>query len=147
MPTAAKLFAAIGYALTAYFTSGAMVPLFPEGTELGVFAYVNAAIGALSGWLVMGRLAGEGYGAAITSGIRTTAVMVFYALLAHSIWEMLTRAVRKRYADTMEALTATMSLIGEFGMMMLTAPNVIGTLIVGGLLAALVSEWASHRWR
>ncbi|MBN2906011.1 MAG: TrgA family protein [Rhodobacteraceae bacterium] len=146
MPTAAKLFAAIAFAVMAWFASQAVVPLFPEGTDLGKFAYVNATIGALSGWLVMGRLAGAGYGAAVTSGLRTTAVFLFYALLVHSIVKMLDQAVRMRYSDTMEALAGVFELVGIYGMMVFTAPQVMGILLIGGVLAAWTSEFAAQRW-
>ncbi|TCP42820.1 TrgA family protein [Rhodovulum marinum] len=147
MPTAAKLVAALLYAAVASFASDSIVPLFPEGTDLGSFAIVNTVIGGLTGWLVMGRLAGEGYGVAVASGLRTSAVLVFYALLFHSIYEMLRQATRMRYDGVMEALTGTVELMGKYGLMVVTSPVVMGILIAGGVLAALVVEWAGRRWR
>lgn len=146
MPTAAKLVAALLFAAVAWFASDAIVPQFPEGTDLGAFALVNTAVGALSGWFVMGRLAGEGYGVAAASGLRTTAVFVFYALLFHSINEMLRQATRMRYDGVMEALTGMVAFMGKYALMVVTAPVVMGILLVGGVLAALVAEWASQRW-
>ncbi|MGC9419191.1 MAG: TrgA family protein [Rhodovulum sp.] len=147
MPTAAKLVAALLYAAVAWFASDAIVPLFPEGTDLGSFAMVNTVIGGLTGWLVMGGLAGEGYGLAVASGLRTTAVLVFYALLFHAVYEMLHRATRMRYDGVMEALTAVVELMGKYGLMVVTSPVVMGILIGGGVLAGLAVEWAARRWR
>lgn len=146
MPTAAKLVAALLFAAVAWFASNALVPSFPEGTDLGAFAYVNAGIGLLVGWLVMGRLAGRGYAAAPTGGVRTTAVLVFYALLFHAIYEMLRQATRMRYDDTMDALLGAIELMGKYGLMVVTSPVVMGILLVGGVMAALVVELVSHRW-
>ncbi|SIO26130.1 hypothetical protein SAMN05444722_1072 [Rhodovulum sp. ES.010] len=146
MPTAAKLVAFLCYAAVAWFASDAAVPLFPEGADLGYFAEVNTAIGGLAGWFVMGRLAGEGYGVAVTAGLRTSAVFLVYALLFHAIYEMLQRATDLRYDDTMDALTGMMELIGEYGLMVVTEPAVMGILLVGGVVAAMAVEWASHRW-
>ncbi|TCO70626.1 TrgA family protein [Rhodovulum euryhalinum] len=146
MPTAAKLVAALCYAAVAWFASGAVVPLFPEGTDLGAFAQVNTGIGALAGWFVMGRLAGEGHGVAVASGLRTTAVFVFYALLFHAIYEMLRLATRMRYDGVMDALMGMVDLMGKYGLMVVTAPVVMGILLVGGVLAAFIVEWAAQRW-
>ncbi|GAA0311282.1 TrgA family protein [Rhodovulum strictum] len=146
MPTAAKLVAALLFAAVAWFTSDALVPVFPEGTNLGKFTYVNTAIGLLAGWLVMGRLAGEGYGVAVASGVRTSAVLAFYALLAHSIYEMLRMATRLRFDGIMDALTGTVELMARNGLMLVTAPVAMGILVGGGILAAIVVEFIAHRW-
>ncbi|TCM83349.1 TrgA family protein [Rhodovulum steppense] len=146
MPTAAKLVAALLFAAVAWFTSDALVPLFPEGTPLGKFAYVNTGIGALAGWFVMGRLAGEGYGVAVASGVRTSVVLAFYALLFHSVYEMLRMATRLRFDGIMDALTGTVALMGKNGLMLVTAPVAMGILVGGGIVAAFVVEFISHRW-
>lgn len=146
MPTAAKLIAAIAYAAVAYFASDAVIAQLPEGIDVGNFTYVNTVIGALVGWFVMGRLAGEGYGVAVTMGLRTTAVFVFYALLTHAILEMLDRAMRMRYSDTMEALQGMMEIMGEYGLTVATAPPVVAILLVGGTIAAFFVEWTAQRW-
>jgi len=146
VPTAAKLVAALLFAAVAWFASEALVPQFPEGTNLGNFVLVNTVIGVFVGWLVMGRLAGEGYGVALASGLRSSAVLVFYALLFHAIYEMLRQSTRMRFDGVMDALNGMIALIGEYGLKLVTAPVAMGILILGGLLAALVVEFVSHRW-
>ncbi|MBK1634432.1 TrgA family protein [Rhodovulum adriaticum] len=147
MPTAAKLVAAIAFGLVAWLVSWALVPVFPEKADLGYFFHVNTVAGVLCGWLIMGRLAGEGPVIAVTSGIRTAVVMAFYALLAHASWEMLQRALDKRYDGVMEALVGVISLFGEFGLMLVTAPLAMLLLIGGGVLSAQVTELAARLWR
>lgn len=146
MPTAARLFAAIAFTVVAFLASESFKPLLPEGFDPGHMSTVNAVVGFLSGWLVMGRLAGGGYRAAIGSGVRTSAIMVFYALLIHGIYEMLRNAMGMKYDGPMDAIIGVFELIGEYGLMAVKSPEVMITLIVGGVLAAWLSEWAGRQW-
>jgi len=69
MPTAARLMAALCLAVVGYVVSDMVVPLMPENTDFGRFHYVNAVLGALVGWLIMGPRGGRGPTAAI-KGLR-----------------------------------------------------------------------------
>ena len=115
MPTAARLFAAVGFAIVAFFASEVYKPLLPEGTQVGMLSPLNSFVGFLSGWLVMGRLAGRGYYAAAGSGVRTIGVALFYVLLIGACYEMLIRSTRLYYDGPTEALTSMMvaSLVDE----------------------------------
>ena len=146
MPTAARLFAALGFAAMAVFASEVFKPLLPEGTQVGLLSLVNSAIGLLAGWLVMGRLAGRGYRAAMGSGVRTAAVALFYVLIVWSLYEMLRRSLRKLYDGPMEALKAMTELMSDYVMLMISDPQVPVILVAGGILAAFLSEWASKRF-
>ena len=146
MPTAAKLFAAIGFAMVAFFASEIYKPLLPEGTQVGRLTQINTLIGAFCGWMIMGRLAGKGNYAAIGSGIRTIAVALFYVLVLWAGVEMLERSTSLHYEGPTEALTAMMELVAEYFMLMLSGPEVPVVLLCGGTLAAFLSEWASERW-
>ncbi len=146
MPTAARLLAAIGFALVGFFASESYKMLLPEGTDVGHFSLINTGIGLISGWLVMGRVAGEGYRAAIAQGIRTSAVLVFYALILHSLMEMLKRSTRLNYDGPMDAVAGMFALAAEYGLLIVYSPTVMIILIVGGILAAWLSEWAAMRW-
>lgn len=146
MPTAARLFAAIGFGLMAFFASEIFKTLLPEGTQTGLLSPLNAFIGVTAGWLVMGRLAGQGYVRAVGSGLRTVAVTVFYILLMWSIWEMLKRSLRKLYDGPVEAIRAMMELIAEYAGMMVSDPQVPIVLVCGGILAGFFAEWAARRF-
>lgn len=146
MPTAAKLLAALGFALVAFFASELYKPLLPEGTQVGMMSPLNTLIGAFCGWFVMGRLAGRGNVAAVGSGIRTVVVILFYVLVLWSGVEMLDRSVSLHYEGPVEALTAMMDLIAEYVLLMISTPDVPIVLLVGGVLAALLAEWGSERW-
>ena len=69
MPTAAKLIAALCLAIVAWLTSEAIRPLFPAGTDFGNFNYINAAIGLVLGWIILGARAGRGYAAGISNAM------------------------------------------------------------------------------
>ena len=56
MPDAAKLVAALCVGLIGFFVSFQIMPLMPESTAFGYFAYVNLILGLLAGWIVMGAI-------------------------------------------------------------------------------------------
>ncbi len=146
MPTAAKLFAAIGFAAVAFFASEVYKTLLPEGTQVGMMTPVNTFVGLLGGWTVMGRYAGRGYYVAAGTGIRTVAVILFYALVIWAGTEMVSRSTKMYYDGPTEALTAMMGLVAEYFMLMISDPQVPIVLLGGGVLAAFLSEWATEHW-
>ncbi|MDT8853950.1 TrgA family protein [Paracoccaceae bacterium Fryx2] len=146
MPTAAKLFAAIAFAAVAFLAAELFKPAMPEGTRFGPFSLICAGLGAICGWVVMGKLTGRGYGQALGFGVRTSVTIAFWALLGFSLLEMVNRSTRMRYDGPMEALTGGLGLMLEYGQLMLTPP-VVGCLLLGGALGGAMAEWAGKRWR
>jgi len=146
MPTAAKLVAAIAFALLGFLTAELVKPLMPEGTQFGFFSLACAAIGALSGWRVMGVLTGRTYRAAVESGLRTMLTMVFWCVLLLAIYDMVEQSMKLRYDGPVEAIQAIFSISLGYLRIMVNA-GVIAALLVGGVLGGLVTEWASRRWR
>ena len=94
MPTAARLAAAVCYALVAFFASEAFEPLLPDGTQTAGFSEINALFGAFAGWRGNGREVGLGYARAVTTSLITVATLVFYALVFHSVYQMIELAMR-----------------------------------------------------
>lgn len=146
MPDAARLFAAIGLAITAFIVSGQIMPLMPEGMDFGYFTYVNMGIGAVTGWIVMGKRAGRGITAAINNGITGVIAMVFWGLFVQGCYEMFDLAMRNRYDGPFEALAAVFVIGLEYGVIMLQG-NIIITLLVGGIATGLATEYAWRNWR
>ncbi|PRY24853.1 hypothetical protein CLV78_10224 [Aliiruegeria haliotis] len=146
MPTAAKLFASIAFALVAFFASEVFKPLLPEGTNAGMLTPVNTFVGLLCGWMVMGRLAGKGYYAAAGSGVRTVAVILFYVLVIWAGIEMVERSTQMHYEGPTAALVGMMDLVAEYFRLMISDPQVPIVLLAGGVLAAFLAEWADERW-
>ena len=146
MPTAAKIVAAICFAIFGAVAAEMVKPALPEGTQFGLFVPICAFIGLLNGWLVMGVLAGRGYRDAMGSGVRTSITIVIWALLVFSIYEMILRSMHvNRYDGPMEALTAAFGLMLDYGRLLLT-PAILGTFLVGGLISGAITEWANKRW-
>jgi len=146
MPTAAKLVAGLLWALVAWFASNLIKPYFPEGTDLGRFAEVNAALGLLLGWTMAGPRAGLGWSAAISYGLTTTVSLVVVGVFMHSFAEMVRLSMRRMYEGPVEGVVAVFGLMVEYFALM-AQPDVIVTLLVGGLIAGLATEWAGRRWR
>jgi hypothetical protein len=146
MPTAAKLVAAIVFAALAYLAAEVYKVGVPERTVWGVFNVICAAVGALCGWFVMGRLAGRGYGAAMGYGLRTTVTFVFWIVVGFSIYQMILRSMNLRYGGPMEAIVGTFDLMIEYGQSMATG-MMIATLLTGGVVAGAIVEWAGRRWK
>ncbi|QYK41134.1 MAG: TrgA family protein [Paracoccaceae bacterium] len=146
MPTAAKLFAAIAFFVVGFMAAEAFKPGMPEGTPFGHFSLIVGAIGGLTGWMVMGALAGRGYGASAGFGLRTSVTLTFWALLVFSVYQMIGLATKMRYDGPMDAIVGVFELMLENGQMLLNAPVLIA-LGVGGILGGFSAEWAARRWR
>ncbi|MCO6382499.1 MAG: TrgA family protein [Vannielia sp.] len=160
MPTATKLMSGLVFAVLAFFVSEIFKPLLPEGTKLGMLSFVNAGIGFLCGWFIMGRLAGRGKFAAAGGGVRTALAMTFWCLLFWAIWEMLRQSTRVgTYAGPVEAINGAFGLVFDYGVLILTdarigftiaegsyfLPQVPLLLIVGGMLCGWFAEWTEER--
>lgn len=145
MPTFAKLVGAVLFGALAWYVTILIVPLFPEGTNLGYFQEVNTFFGLLAGWAVAGRRAGAGYAAAISYGLTALAAMVGMALFFNSFLVMIRKSLLKRYDGPMEAVVDVFGLFVEHGRMILTQDIVI-VLVVGGVFAGLVVEYVGRRF-
>jgi hypothetical protein len=146
MPTAAKLVAAILFAGLGYLMAEAYKPVLPPTTPFGQMSAISAAVGLFCGWLVMGALAGRGYYNSWGLGVRTAITTVFWATLGFALYEMILRSMKLRYDGPMEALTAWMSLVLEYGTLMLDQRFLL-TVFIGGVIGGIVTEFASRRWK
>ncbi|MCD1624715.1 TrgA family protein [Seohaeicola saemankumensis] len=146
MLTAPRLVAAIVLAVVGYLASDLIKPLLPEDKDFGYFSFVNAALGAATGWIVIGKRVGRGISPAIGHGFTAAAALIFWGLFVQSGNEMLRLALRRRFDGPLEALTDMLRIGLEFAVTMSTVP-VLGTLFLGGVVAAILAEFASRHWR
>ena len=146
MPTAAKLAAALLFALVAFAAAQAVMALFPEGSQFGSFALICAGIGALVGWRVMGPRAGKGMSAAVGAGIATSFVVVFWAIFIFAADQMLKNSIRTHYDGPFDAILGGFGIAADYAAT-LFEPVILGVLLVGGAVSGLVVEWVSRRWR
>jgi len=145
MPTISKLIAGFAFAAVAFFAAQAYIPTQPEGTQFGQFLPISAFIGLICGWMVMGQQAGKGYRVAIGGGVKTSVVIVVWALIVFCIVLMVRKAFKKRYDSPMEAIVDIFALALEQVQYMLNMPF-LATLLVGGVIGGLVAEWSARRW-
>jgi len=147
MPTAARLTAALSLAALAWYVSSLIPGLMPEGVNFGWFNEVNAVLGFITGWLVIGSRAGRGWSASISNGLTGVAAMVFWCLFVQACNEMVRLAMKNRYDGPVEALSAIFEIGVEWGALMFSSTEVIVALVVGALIAGLLSEQVSRHWR
>ncbi len=146
MPTAAKLVAALLFAVTGFMAAEVFKPQLPEGTDFGAFSLIVGFIGLLCGWMVMGGTVGRGMVAAAGTGLRTSVTITFWALLYFSIHQMVKLSMRKYYDGPMEAVVGTFEQMVSYGKLLLSR-DVIIALAAGGIFGGIGAEWASRRWK
>lgn len=146
MPTAAKLVAALCLAALGYVVSDLIRPLLPASTHFGLFNYVNALIGLVMGWRVVGRRAGRGMSAAIGNGFTGTVALVFWGLFVQATNEMVRRSFARHFDSMVEAIAAIFEHMVEYGEIMLDA-KVVVALLLGGIATGILAEIAAGRWR
>lgn len=145
MPTAPKLVAALLFAILAWVVSGLVKQQMPEGTQAAYLAAVNALLAIILGWRMTGSRAGDGMVSAIGVGITTVFAIAFYSVLAWAAWEMQERAWKMAYVTPMEALQDMADLMLEYGNMLID-PGILGTMFIGGIIVAAMTEVSSTRW-
>jgi hypothetical protein len=59
---------------------------------------------------------------------------------------MVRLSMRRMYEGPVEGVVAVFGLMVEYFALM-AQPDVIVTLLVGGLIAGLATEWAGRQWR
>ena len=145
MPTGGKLMGAIVFAFLAYFITDLVKPLLPEGTGVGLFSPVNAVIGMVMGWNIMGRGAGETYRQAFGYGFTTLFATTFWSIFTWAGYEMIRRSTRLYYDGPVEALQDMAAVALEYGQLA-AVQGVIVPAVVGTLFCAWLTEFFARRW-
>jgi hypothetical protein len=146
MPTAAKAIAALCLAALGYLSSELVKTLIPELTNFGRFSQYNAAIGAVIGWIVVGKRAGRGTRDAIANGLTGVGAMIFWALVLHASYEMFSLSMKRRFDGPVEAFAAIFEVGVEYGALLLN-PMMISTFLIGAVLTGYFSEYAARHWK
>lgn len=146
MPTAAKLVAAVFFAVLSWIVAKLYAQGLPQGTQTGQLGNVAALVGVICGWRVSGSLVGRGYGEAAGNGLRTAVTIGFWVLLIFSIYDMIVLSTKMRYDGPMEALLGTFVILLDYAKLLLK-PAVLGTGLIGGMVGGIVTEIASKRWK
>ena len=146
MPTGAKLSAAVAFAIVGWLAALTYIPQLPQGTSTGYFPEIMAGLGFVLGWLTLGPHMGRGYSEALSLGLRTSLLVVFWGLLGFSIYFMVLRSTKMIYDNAGAAVLDVPMLMLQYGKLM-GSVNLIAILAVGGALGGIAAEFVSRRWR
>lgn len=146
MPTAAKLVAALSFAFAAWVVCIVLETLLPEAQRVGRLYPVSIGIGALGGWFVSGAAPRARMVEAAATGLRTATIITICTLFAFAVGTMLQVAMRGLYGGPMEAFLDIFNEFADFGAMILNAPT-LSAIVIGGIIAGMVTESAGRRWR
>lgn len=146
MPTAAKTIAAIYFAGLAYFVSGLIYPLYPEGLVGPKFGLWNAGLGVILGWVFMGRRVGQGWVTALGVGFTTSAAILLWGTFLHSFAQMIRRSLQKVYDGPVEALVDVFRFMIE-NAAVIGVPAVLAPLAIGGLIGGILVELVNRNFR
>lgn len=146
MPTAAKLMAAASFAVVGWILANYYAVNMPDAAAAGPIREGAALVGVVVGWSVMGNSVGKGYVEAAGSGIKTAVILAVVALFLLALAEMLENSVRMRYEDAMEAILAVVDTMAKRSHALLSL-GVFGTVLLGGIVAGLLTENAGRRWK
>lgn len=146
MPTAGRLVGAITFGVLAYYMVTITVPLFPDNRVPDNWMVWSIIAGILTGWYVIGPRSGEGMSSAIGVGITGSVVMAFWIVFAHSFRDMIRESFRKVYDTAIEAVVDVFRLMIDYGAE-LGKPNVIMTLLIGGVICSLITDFFAKRNR
>tara|TARA_R110002051_G_scaffold25371_4_gene61961 strand:- start:21770 stop:22210 length:441 start_codon:yes stop_codon:yes gene_type:complete len=144
MPTAARLTAAILFAIVGYFIYNAMVPSFGETVIPSYLLPLCLGAGIWSGWVLCGPKA-QGVRSGIGTGFTAIVAMVFLILFVLSFVQMIQLSLRRRYDGPVEAIVDVFAIMYE-NMLMFASPDMGFTLFVGGLIAGLLSGVMGKRF-
>ena len=146
MFTAARLVAALCLMVLGWIGSDYVQQIWPQDMYFGNFNYINAAIGFLCGWIIVGPRAGRGFSPALSHGITGAVSLIFWALLLQSIRQMVHLALRHRYDSAMEAFAAIFQIAIDYAAN-LADPGFVILMVVGAGITAILTETASRHWR
>lgn len=145
MPTMSRLVAFVCYGVLAWIVSGMVMETMPEQDQWGQFQPFNALVAALVGWIVVGKRLRVDYVTALGIGFTGMVAAVFWVLFFHSFYEMLQLALARRYDGPVEALVSVFRLGIEYAMT-LAHPNILITLVLGGMGTGVIAEFVDRRW-
>jgi hypothetical protein len=145
MPTAAKLVAALFFAALGYVTISLYIAHLPVGSTLRVLYQSSSGIGLLCGWFISGPRAGRGYADAVGTGVRSAFTTLVGVLLLHSLLQMLDQSMKRRFDGPMEAVMAVFEYLIGYGATALSV-DVVGVIVVGGIMGGLLTEFVGRRW-
>lgn len=146
MPTAAKLMAAVSFAVVGWILANYYVINVPDISAMGPIRTGGALAGVFVGWSVMGNSVGQGYVEAAGSGLKTSVLLVVVALFLIGMSEMLTNSVKMRYDGALDAILDVFQTMAKRSNGLFSL-GIIGTILIGGIAGGMLTEYAGRRWK
>ena len=134
-----RLLPAAGFAATALVASVFVQGLLPQDTVFGLFLPLNMGLGALLGFVFVGRRAGQGYGVALGVGLTAGVLLLFWAVALQALWAVF----EKSLGGVFPSLNSALSDIADHAIAyagLVTQPYVLAVVGGGGVLCALLAE-------
>jgi hypothetical protein len=129
----------------AYWLTDLIKPLLTEGARVGLFSPINALIGLMMGWTIMGRGAGKTYRQSLGYGLTTLAATAFWSLVFWGGYEMVIRSTRLRYDGPVEALQDMAEIFLEY-VQLVAIPEILWPALIGGIFVSWLTEFFARRW-
>ncbi len=145
MPTAAKLVAAFWFAPLAWFAAELSKNYVPEGTQFGIMSYIAGGFGFLTGWVFLGRRAGDTMAAAYSYGFSSSVILTFWSVFYFAFETMIHRSIDRRYRGPTEAVLGVFDLMRDY-FLYVFKPDVLFILIIGGFFGGWITEKAARKW-
>ena len=145
LPTTAKLFGAIGLAVTGFLTAALIPGKLPPGVAIQGLGAMSVAFGLLLGWRLIGRNPGRGRVKVMERGAHAAIYLFLWTVLFLAALQMMRQMARGHYDSPSEALLDVLAQGMRLGGALLQW-DVLGMLFCGAVVSAMLSEWAWKRW-
>jgi hypothetical protein len=147
MPTAGKLIACLAFAAVGYVVGTQAIVILKEMARIAYFAPLGACVGGAVGWMIVGPDMQQGLRRGMTSGAKGAIFFTVIFLGIVGMVTMLRLTVRGRYRGSpMEALTDVIAQAIDIGSQLATV-ELLGTLLIGSMIAGWCGAYAGGRWR
>ncbi len=144
--TAGHAVAGICFALVGYFATGFYLEVLPEMARDIWMRPTGAVVGLLVGWRVMGDMLYCDYRTAARRGIATSIWFFIWAMVLLSSSEMILRSMDRKYPNTGEAIGKIFEIFVKY-LALAVDLKVVATLVLGGMAAGIVAEFANRHWK
>lgn len=135
MPTAARLSAAIAFAILGFFIYRAMVPSFGDDVIPSYLFMLCILTGVWAGWVLCGKHA-HGVMSGLGTGFTAMVAQAFWILIIMSFFNMLGLALRNRYDGPVDAVVDVFAIAWE-SVLQFATPLMMTTLLVGAVVSGV----------
>lgn len=145
MPTAARLIGALCFGLLGWCLAVIATPFLVDSVAPPAFVPAAIIVGLYVGWVYIGSRVTHGYLAAIGHGLTAAFLLGVMILYVHAFSIMVGKAMRRQYGGVMEAVLDTFDLTLREAERFADA-TLLGTLVIGALIFALIAEYVGRRY-